>query len=129
MVIAILGAFEVMFGNVMNTYTYIIEFPEVDISQTININPFVDGIVILIILAAIGGAIGIKVLASGLSERSIYILSSTIFLSGIWVGLSIWSYGWISSIETFGTFIYVFITLMYVVGAILSMISSAGDSG
>lgn len=84
----------------------------------LNIDPIIGAIAMIIVIASVGAAIGIQVLASGLSSESVRVLIMAIAYTGIWTVLSILSLPLISSIDIFGPLIYVVLTLGYVIGII-----------
>lgn len=69
----------------------------------------------LIFIAAIGVAVGITVLASGLSEASVNLLYKSIFYGVVWALLSVFPAGLIFSIPLFGPLFYITLTIVYVV--------------
>ena len=84
----------------------------------LNIDPIIGAISIIIIIATVGAIIGIQVLGSGLSSESVRVLIMAIAYTGIWTVLSILSFPLITSIEIFGSLIYVVLTIGYVIGII-----------
>lgn len=83
-----------------------------------NIDPVIGAIAMIIVIASIGGVVGIQILGTGLSPESVRVLIMAIAYTGIWGVLSILSLPLISSIEIFGPLIYVVLTLGYVIGII-----------
>ncbi len=80
-----------------------------------------DGLLALLIgFVAIGVTIGISILGSGLSESSQNILYKSIVYYAIWGIFSVFAYNMgvigISNIPTFGSLIYLFMTIVYTVG-------------
>jgi len=72
----------------------------------------------LVAIMAFGGAIGIKVLDSGISEFSQKIIFNGSFYGGLWAIFSILSYGLISAIPVFGWFLWFIISLIHLLGII-----------
>ena len=95
--------------------TYIVEQEtvlfEIDVSVFI-----ISGIVLLVALGVIAGITGIQILASGLSATSVRVIIMTTAFTGLWIALSAICINLISSIEVFGSVIYIGITIMYAVG-------------
>ena len=92
------------------------EFPIGDF--IISIDPVAGLIVIFIVIMVIAGLLGIQILASGLSPESIRFMMNAILYFGIWSLLSTMCFGLITSIEIFGTLIYITLTIAYVIGVI-----------
>lgn len=84
----------------------------------LNIDPVIGAITIIIVIATVGAIVGIQVLASGLSPESVRVLIIAIAYTGIWTVLSFLALPLISSIEIFGSLIYVTLTIGYVIGVI-----------
>jgi len=140
MIIIILGFLSLMFGNdylsstenvgIDNTSlvngsitTYFVETEtvlfEIDTSVFI-----VAGIILLTTLLIIAGISGIQVVGSGLNSSSVRIIIMTTTYIGIWFSLTAITINLISSIQVFGSMIYIGITLMYVVGVIQKLSGS-----
>ena len=84
----------------------------------LNIDPILGAVAMIIVIATVGALIGIQVLASGLSPESVRTLIIAIAYSGLWGVLSILALPLISSIEIFGSLIYITLTIGYVYGVI-----------
>ena len=93
-----------------------IQFEESD--ALFSIDPFLGAIGILIAIGIVGALVGIQFLGSGLSPESVKIVMSMIMYGGMWGVLSVLSLPLFNSIEVFGTFIYVSLTIAYVIGII-----------
>ena len=91
---------------------------EISGSHVFNIDAVVGAIAIIILITVIAGIIGIRILGSGLSDNSVKYITLGIVFSGIWTILSVLSWNLITSIEVFGGTIYVFLTIMYVIGVV-----------
>lgn len=103
---------EVIVDDVVGTF--VIEGTNV----VINIDPFIGAIAIIIVIATLGALFGIQVLASGLSPESVRVLIIAVAYTGLWTVLSVLALPLISSIEIFGSLIYVVLTIGYVIGVI-----------
>lgn len=75
----------------------------------------------LVVIVAIGVACGIMILGSGLSETSQSLLWNAIFYGAIWGIVSILPAPMIFSVEVFGGLIYITLTIIYVVGVIMTI--------
>lgn len=87
-------------------------------SHTFDITLLAGAIAIIMVVGLLALGLGIRVLGSGLSETSVKTLVGGIAYTGIWMVLSIMSMPLILNIETFGTIIYVILTIGYVLGVI-----------
>lgn len=83
-----------------------------------SLDPLIGLITVIIALIALGTIIGIKVVASGLSDPSVRIIMLATTYIGIWTVLSLNSANLINRIEIFGPLIYVGITILYAIGVI-----------
>jgi len=101
---------------IINGTTTSFEIANTDI--ILNIDPIIGAIGIIIVIATVGSVIGIQVLGSGLSPESVKVLIMAIAYTGIWSVLSVLSFPLITSIEIFGSLIYVSLTIGYVIGII-----------
>lgn len=91
-----------------------------------SIDPVLGAIAILIVILVIAVALGIQIVGSGLSSTSIRIIVICIVYFGMWGLLSVLAEPLISSIEVFGTMIYVSLTIGYTIG-VIQKISGGGD--
>jgi len=91
-----------------------------------NVDPVIGFTVTIIVIVGLATAIGIQVLGSGLSPSSVRIMIIGIAYSGVWIVFSLLAEPLISSIEIFGTLIYISLTIGYVIGVIQKM-SGGGD--
>ena len=87
-------------------------------SHNFNITLVTGAIAIIMVVGLLALGLGIRVLGSGLSETSVKTLVGGIAYTGIWMVLSVMSMPLILNIETFGTIIYVILTVGYVLGVI-----------
>jgi len=87
-------------------------------SHNFNITLVTGAIAIIMVIGLLALGLGIRVLGSGLSETSVKTLVGGIAYTGIWMVLSVMSMPLILNIETFGTIIYVILTVGYVLGVI-----------
>lgn len=86
---------------------------QVDTSQLL-----IAGIALIIAIVAVAGITGIQILASGLNPESAKIVVILVGYIGIWSALSVIAFNLITSIEVFGSVIYISITLGYSIGVI-----------
>lgn len=87
-------------------------------SHTFNITLLGGAIAIIMVVGIIALGLGIQVLGSGLSETSVKTLVGGVAYTGIWLVLSVLSAPLILNIETFGTIIYIILTIGYVLGVV-----------
>lgn len=87
-------------------------------SGTFGISAIEGAIAIIIIIAVISIGLGIQVLGSGLSETTVKLMTSALAYTGIWILLSLLANPLLFSIETFGSIIYMALTLGYTIGVI-----------
>ena len=90
-------------------------------NATLSLDPLQGAIIWIIIILGIGVAVGIQVLGSGLSDKSVHLLFMGIFFSSVWGILSVLSMNLIESIEVFGSFIYLGLTIVYAIGTIIKV--------
>lgn len=76
------------------------------------------GIALLIAVIAVAFITGIQVLGSGLNAQSAKVIIIITSYIGIWTTLSIITFDLITSIEVFGSVIYISLTLGYAIGVI-----------
>jgi len=100
------------------------ELPERE-PEILNIDPLTGAITIIVILATATALLGIKVLGSGLSDDSVRVLITTTVYVSIWTILSLLAIPLISSIEIFGSLLYVCLTIGYIIG-VIEKISGVG---
>lgn len=115
-----------LFGNIIsdtfasdiivNGTTQSLEFSKY--SETFAIDPTLGAIAILLGIIAIAGILGIQAIGSGLSPTSIKIIMTALMYFIMWGLLSILSEPLISSIKLMGSFIYVGLTVMYIIGVV-----------
>jgi len=91
-----------------------------------NIDPVIGFIATIVVIGVLATALGVRVLGSGLGDSSIRIITIGVAYSGIWIVFSLLAEPLISSIEIFGTLIYVSLTIGYVMG-VVQKISGGGD--
>lgn len=73
------------------------------------------------VLVAIGVIIlllGVRVVGSGLNDEALRLISFILIYGGMWGCLSLLARGFLFNIPYFGLFFYVFLTILYVIGAI-----------
>lgn len=73
-------------------------------------------IILIIVLIGIVVLIGIRIFDSGLSDSTIKSLTIFIEYLGLWLIFSTISYPLIVSIEVIGGFLYLFLTILFVIG-------------
>jgi len=96
-----------------------------DSSAIFVLDPVLGGISILTTIGVIGGILGVTILGSGLNPESVKLVMSMIMYGGMWGLLSILAFPLLVSIEIFGAFIYVTLTIGYVIG----IVQKLGDAG
>jgi hypothetical protein len=82
------------------------------------IDELTGAIAIIVIIVSIATLVGIRVVGSGLSDQSIKTITIGITYIGIWALFSVFSMPLIIMIEVFGTFLYIFLTIMYTIGVV-----------
>jgi len=87
-----------------------------------NLDPLTVGLEIIIVVALACAILGIRILASGLSEQSVRLLSVGLCYTAIWAFLSLLAYPLIRSIDIFGTSLYILLTMVFTIGVIQKMI-------
>lgn len=90
-----------------------------NLSQQFYIDGLVGMIVIIIVIIAISCLVGLRIFSSGLSENSVKMLTLGISYVAIWLMFSTLAYPLIVSIQIFGLFIYLILTIGYVLGIIM----------
>lgn len=102
---------------IVNGSTSTFEIP--DVSYSLDLTSISIGLTFLtVVFIVVVVAVGITVLGSGLSTTSAkYILGITAYAS-LWGVLSVLSLSLITQIEIYGSLIYIFLTIMYIVGII-----------
>ena len=83
-----------------------------------SIDPVLGAIGIMVVIGIVGALIGVQFLGSGLSPESVKIVMSMIMYGGMWGVLSVLAYPLINSIEVCGAFMYVSLTIGYIIGII-----------
>lgn len=80
------------------------------------IDEFEGAIIILVIIVAIVAVIGLRIFNSGLSDSGIRTITIIIFYASLWGIFSVMAYDLIISIAIFGSFIYVILTIIFIMG-------------
>lgn len=70
-------------------------------------------IIVIVVLASV---VGINVVGSGLSDSSVRTITIGTAWGGMWLVFTVLSLPLMLSIEVFGVFIYVILTVLYVIG-------------
>ena len=78
-------------------------------------------IAIIIVVAVISIGIGINVLGSGLSDTTVKLITTALAYTGLWSVLTLLSAPLIFQIETFGSIMYIALTLGYTIGVVNKM--------
>jgi hypothetical protein len=92
---------------------------DIDVTQVetfIYIDDFTGAIVILTIFVALAFLLGIRIFNSGISDTAFSMIMNITFYIGIWSIFSILSYDLIIRIRFIGGFLYVVLTIIYVIG-------------
>lgn len=79
------------------------------------------GLIVIVLSAIALGLIGLNVLGSGLSDRSVKIIWNGIVFYGLWAVFSIMGYNSIASIPYFGALVWFSLTLFYSLGIFSKM--------
>lgn len=137
-VLLLITIFSVITGNVFTSYSDVIgvdstvlvngtgnEFAVAEQTIIFQVDGLIGAMIMIVVLATLIAIVGLRVLASGLSETSVKTLRTSIAYGGLWGVLSVLSYGLIVSIQTFGFIIYVVLTLLFVIGVFIKL----GDNG
>ncbi len=100
-----------------STTTFFVEGQDVlfQVDTSVLLNAGIALIVAIIVVATITG---IQVLGSGLNANSAKIIILITGYIGIWTSLSIVAFNLITSIEIFGSIIYISITIAYSIGVL-----------
>jgi len=101
---------------------------DVPVEFALNIDPIEGMIWGLIGLAVAISLIGIRVVGSGLSEKSVHIIITSILYVSFWGALSFFSLELFASIPIFGVALYILLTVLYALGAAMEF-SDEGGSG
>lgn len=89
-----------------------------NLSQQFYIDGLVGMVIVIIVIIAISALIGLRIFSSGLSENSVKMLTLGITYVSIWSMFSTLAYPLIAGIEVFGFFIYIILTIGFVLGII-----------
>jgi hypothetical protein len=96
-------------------------------SSTFAIDSIQGAIAIILVIVVLATVIGIRIVASGLSDSSIKIITMGTTYFGLWALLSVLASSFIFAIETFGSLIYIVLTIVYVIGVVQKGISGGGQ--
>jgi len=121
----VLSLLSLVFGNdfvgiVLDEESMEIEWSELE-PITLELDPLIGAIVMIAVIAVAVMILGLRVLASGLSDSSVRIMGVAISYVGIWFFLSVLAMPLIIGIEIFGFVIYISLTLTYTIGVIEKM--------
>ena len=89
-----------------------------DSTSTFNLSGLEGAIAIIIVISTIAVIMGIRILGSGLSETSNKAMMIGFGYTGLWLVLSLLSSSLINQIDTFGSLIYITLTLGYAIGVV-----------
>ena len=103
--------FNVLLGATFTEYT-----ANTGYAVPVGIDSITGAIAIIIALVAIAVVVGIQILGSGISEQSVKAIIIVVGYASIWGIFSTLSLNLIIAIEIFGTIIYLFLTILYVIG-------------
>jgi len=95
----------------------------IDSSALFNIDPVIGFTTTIIVIVGLVAVLGIQILGSGLSDSTVRIMTIGITYSGVWIVFSLLAEPLISSIEIFGTLLYVVLTIGYVMGVVQKIAS------
>lgn len=99
---------------------------ELDSSTFFNIDPVIGFTATIIVIVVLASVLGIQIIGSGLSPETVRVMIIGISYAGIWIVFSLLAEPLISSIEIFGTLLYVVLTIGYVIG-VVQQIAGGGD--
>ena len=91
------------------------------------IDPFLGLTVMIIVLVILATAVGVQFLGSGLSPTSVRIIVIGTAYGGLWVLFSLLAEPLISSIEIFGSLMYITLTIGYIWGVIQKFAGGRGE--
>jgi len=91
------------------------------VDTALYLDPLIGAVIWIGIIAAIGIAAGIQFLGSGLNSEGGHWLTGSIFYTAIWILLSTYPYGLLTSIPYFGGLIYIVLTMVYAIAAIIKI--------
>ncbi len=100
-----------------STTTFVVEGLDV-VFQIDTTSLITAGIALIVSIIVVAGITGIQVLGSGLNPESAKIIIVITGYIGIWSALSIIAFNLITSIQIFGSIIYITLTLAYSIGVI-----------
>jgi len=121
----VLSLLSLVFGNdfvgiVLDEDSLEIEWDQLE-AITLELDPLIGAIVMIAIIAVAVMILGLRVLASGLSDSSVRIMCVALSYVGIWFFLSVLAMPLMVSIEIFGFIIYISLTLLFTIGVIEKM--------
>jgi hypothetical protein len=97
-------------------------------SWLLDINSTQISLIALVAMIAIGAGLGIRVFGSGMSETSQEIAFKGLFWTSIWAALSIIALPMFAQILIFGNIFYIGMTLMFMMGFVLSVRGGGVDA-
>jgi len=131
-ILVIITIFWIMLGESIEIYGFEGVFEgsgtDIPVEFTINIDPIEGMIGSLIGIAVAIALIGIRILGSGLSEKSVHIISTAILYTAFWGTLSLFSYDLFGEIPIFGAALYILLTILYAGGAAMEFSDEGGDN-
>lgn len=111
------------FTQTLNGTITEVELP--DIATSLFLDPLIQAVIWISIIAGIIIISSITVLSSGLSEIGSKWIGYSIFYISIWIILSTLSFPLITSIELIGVIIYITLTILYAIGVIVQLGTSS----
>ena len=118
----VISLLSVLFGSEISTIeiiTFKYNKVDQDVSQIIrefNLDAETYGMTFFVIITATGAAMGLRILGSGIADTSIRVIILIIMYSALWVVLSILSNDLLFSNANIGLVIYIFLTILYIIG-------------
>ena len=97
-------------------------------SRNYTVNPFTIVITIIVILMIVSAVLGIQVFGSGLQDSSVRFMLGALTKILVYTILSLFTYGILSLIGSFGEIIYWIITFMFAAGLLESMFNFSGGN-
>ncbi len=113
MMLVIIAFFNVILGASFTSYTVGTEYGTI-----VGVDSLTGALTIIIILVALALVVGIQVLGSGLNDTTVKTIIVITGYASVWGIFSVLSINLIISIQIFGTLIYLFLTIIYVIGVV-----------
>jgi hypothetical protein len=124
-----LSFLDIIFGGEWMGFSMegVMESTETEVAETFTVDEFWGLIFIIVIIAIIGAFMGIQIFGSGMSSRSIHLLTTAVIYVGIWGLFSMMAMDLLIDIPYFGAVIWFALTFLYAFGVIRKFTES-GDN-